>query len=61
MTSGLASKTCMPAHGAISAVYRPCASIGAIVSMPLALPTAWSSSPCPGDMWTTPVPSSVDT
>ena len=35
--------------------------MGTTVSMPLALHTVWSSSPWPGDMWTTPVPSSVDT
>ena len=37
MTCGLASKTCSPAHGGTSAVYRPCSSIGTIVGMPAAL------------------------
>ena len=61
MTCGLASKTCSPTHGGISAVYRPCSSIGTSVGMPTALQATWSSSPKPGARWTMPVPSSVDT
>ena len=59
MMSALASNTCTPANVGTSAVKRPCSSIGQIVGMPTALHTIWSSSPKPGAMCTTPVPSSV--
>ena len=61
MTNGLASNTWTPTHGATSAVYWPCSSIGTMVGMPLALLAIWSSSPKPGAMCTTPVPSSIVT
>ena len=61
MTGWLASKTWRPSKSGTSAVNRVRSSTGQTTSMPAAAQAIWSSSPKPGAMWTTPVPSSVVT
>ena len=63
MISGLASNTFSPAHGPTWSVNRPRPSTGTTcpMGMPAASQVVWSSSPKPGAMWTTPVPSEAPT
>ena len=56
-----ASNTWTPAHGGTSDVKQPASSTGTMTGMSLAMQTDMSSSPNPGAIWTTPVPSSVST
>ena len=61
MIFGFASKTFSPAQSATSAVNLPSSSTGTTTGMPAARHSSRSSSPKPGAMCTTPVPSAMST
>ena len=61
MIAVLASRTFSPAHSGTSSVKRPLSSTGTTRAMSFSSPTFWSSSPNPGAMCTTPVPSETST
>src|SRR6266851_4857845 len=61
MITLFASLTNSPAYFPPSLVKRPDGSTGEKAGSPYFVPTSKSSSPCPGAVWTAPVPSDIET